>query len=210
MLQRIDESKDEKLKFVTKHIPVSASVATNVPGFEKEYFILLTKPGDIASLIFYYLDRIVEKSTTLMLDKMKPLIEKVTDHYNEYEKEAWLEKINSYCSSVPIIGFNSGSYDINLLSSYGFMREVPKRNATPFVIKNGTRYKVIKTKQFTFLDQMNYCAPGTDLRKFIKAYDVGVDKGHFPYEWFDSYEKLDSLISDLKIAYFRSSLKFST
>src|SRR6266516_4669304 len=85
-----------------------------------------------------------------------------------------------------------------------------KRDSSPFVIKNVTRYKVIKTKQFTFLDQMNYCAPGTDLRKFIKAYDVGVEKGHFPYEWFDSYEKLDYLISDLKIEYFSSSLKCST
>src|SRR6266516_3331374 len=52
MLQRIDEPKGEKLKFVTKHIPVSASIATNVPGFEKEYFILSTKPEDIANLIF--------------------------------------------------------------------------------------------------------------------------------------------------------------
>src|SRR5207248_1697881 len=35
MLQQINEvKKGEKLKFVTKHIPVSESIATNVPGFE--------------------------------------------------------------------------------------------------------------------------------------------------------------------------------
>ena len=54
---------------------------------------------------------------------------------------------------------------------------------------------------------MNYCAAGVSLRKFIKAYDVGEEKGHFPYEWFDSYEKLDYLISDLTIDNFYSSLK---
>ena len=211
MLQKIDETtKGEKLKFVTKHIPVSASIATNVPGFEEEYFILSTNPDDISGLMFEYFDRIVEKSTILMMDKMKPLIDKITDHYNEREKEKWLANIESYCSSIPIVGFNSSFYDINLLSSYGFIKEILKRDSSPFVIKNGTRYKVIKTRQFTFLDQMSYCAAGTSLRSFIKAYDIGEEKGHFPYEWFDSYEKLDYLISDLKIEDFNSSLKSST
>ena len=87
------------------------------------------------------------------------------------------------------------------------MEEIFKRDRNPFVIKNGTRYKVIQTEQFTFLDQMNYCAAGTTLRKFIKAYDIDEEKGHFPYQWFDSYEKLDYLVCDLKIEDFDSSLK---
>src|SRR5207248_4582113 len=58
MLQQINEvKKGEKLKFVTKHIPVSESIATNVPGFEKE-FILSTKPDEIVGLMFDYLDKI--------------------------------------------------------------------------------------------------------------------------------------------------------
>ena len=101
-------------------------------------------------------------------------------------RETWLNKIEQYCSSIPIVGFNSSFYDINLLSNYGFMRKFLKRDNSPFVIKNGTRYKVIKTKQFIFLDQMSYCAAGTNLRSFIKAYDIDEEKGHFPYEWFDS------------------------
>ena len=212
MLQKIHgcRKENEKLTFVTKHIPVSASIATNVCGFEKEYFILSTNPDNIAVLMFEYFDKIVEKSTVLMMDKMKALIEKVSKHYKESEKEKWLETIVSYCSNIPIVGFNSGFYDINLLSSYGFINEILKRDQNPFVIKNGTRYKVIKTKQFTFLDQMNYCAAGTTLRSFVEAYDIGEKKGHFPYEWFDSYEKLDYLISDLKIEDFNSSLKNTT
>ena len=90
------------------------------------------------------------------------------------------------------------------------MHEILKRDSSPFIIKAGTRYKVIKTKQFTFLDQMSYCAAGTSLQSFIKAYDIGEEKGHFPYEWFDSYERLGYLISDLKIENFNSSLKNTT
>ena len=34
---------------------------------------------------------------------------------------------------------------------------------------------------------MNYCAPGTNLDKFIKAYDIDENKGLFPYERNISY-----------------------
>ena len=58
-----------------------------------------------------------------------------------------------------------------------------------------------------FLDQMGYCAAGTSLDKFIKAYDVEEQKGWFPYEWFDDFKKLDFLVKDLKISDFYSSLR---
>jgi len=188
MLQKIEEVKGKKLKFVTKHIPVSASIATNVPGFsEGEYFILSKDPFTICKKMFEYFEKIAEKSKILVIEKMKPLIEKVQNHYNKREKENMLKTIESYCSNIPVVGFNSSFYDINLLTNYGFMKEILDRDKSPFVIKSGTRYKVIKTTQFTFLDQMSYCAAGTSLQKFITAYDIGEKKGYFPYEWFDSY-----------------------
>jgi hypothetical protein len=211
MLKKIENDADSqtKLKYVTEHVPISVSIATNVDGFEQEHFILSTTPDRLTVQMFEYFDKIAEKSAELMMNKMKPLIEKIQLHYNEKEKDLWLDKIQNYCTCIPIVGFNSGFYDINLLSKYGFMGEILKRDKEPFVIKSGTRYKTIKTKEFIFLDQMNFCAPGTSLRKFIEAYDVGLKKGHFPYEFLDSYEKLDFLISDLKISDFDSSLKNS-
>ena len=210
MQQKINETTDgksEKLKYVTKHIPISVSIATNVPGFEKEYFYLSTNPDTIAEIMFEYFDKIVGKATTLMNSKMKHLRQAIENHYNNREKENWLAKVQNYCSNIPILGFNTSFYDINLLAKYGFMKQIFKRDTQPFVIKSCNRYKVIKTTQFTFLDQMNYCAAGTSYREFIAAYDVGEEKGHFPYEWFDSYEKLNYLVSDLTIDNFYSSLK---
>ena len=209
MLTKIDDQTQSKLKYVAEHVPVSVSIATNVPGFEQEYFILSIDPRCIPVRMFEYFDKISEKSAELMLNKMKPLIEQIEQHYNECEKKQWLENIERYCTCIPIVGFNSGFYDINLLSKYGFMAEILKRDSEPFVIKNGTQYKTIKTKQFIFLDQMSFCAPGTSLRKFIEAHDVGLEKGHFPYEFLNSYEKLDFLVSNLKISDFDSSLKNS-
>jgi hypothetical protein len=224
ILMKINEL-SSKLKFVQKHVPLSVSIATNVPGFENEHFILSREPDTITEQMFEHFDKIAEKSRELMLKKMSPLIEKVNNHYNEKEKKRFLNTIDRYCTNIPIVGFNSSFYDTNLLMNHGFMKEIKKRepkleecepesevkqqNDEAFILKNGTRYTVIKTKTFTFLDQMNYCAQGTSLRSFIRAHDVGQQKGHFPYEWLDCYSKLDCLISDLKISDFDSSLKNS-
>ena len=42
-----------------------------------------------------------------------------------------------------------------------------------------------------FLDISNYLAAGCSYEKFLKAYGCDIPKGVFPYEWFDSLEKLD-------------------
>ena len=44
---------------------------------------------------------------------------------------------------------------------------------------------------FRFLDIINYLGPGTSYAKWVKAYDCETVKAWFPYEWFDSPEKLD-------------------
>jgi hypothetical protein len=195
--QKIIEKAGEKLTYVGRHIPVSASIATNVPGFEEIKFILTENPRELTRLMFEYFDEISIKAKEIMLQKMKPLLDRLESK----------SQVESYCSSIPIVGFNSGFYDINLLSNDGFINEIIARDAKPFVIKEGNRYKIVKTKDFMFLDQMNYCAPGTSLSGFIKAYDIDENKGWFPYEWFDSYAKLDYPVKNLQISDFYSSLK---
>lgn len=207
ILLKTSEIAGDKLKYVSTHVPVSVSIATNVPGFEATKFILSKEPRELTKEMFEYFDKPAAVARTLMQEKMQPLIEKINEHYNKDEKEDYLHKINQYTSSIPIVGFNSSFYDTCLLINEGFMREIFSRDKEPFVIKAGSRYRQIKTKQFNFLDQMSYCAPGTNLDSFVRAYDVGETKGYFPYEWFDSYDKLDYKVSDLKIEYFDSSLK---
>jgi uncharacterized C2H2 Zn-finger protein len=129
MLQKINETR-KKLKFVQKHVPISVSIATNVTGFEDPHFILSKEPETIVVQMFEYFDKIAENSRELMLKKMTPLIEKVNKHYNETEKIRWLDTIDKYCSNIPIVGFNSSFYDINLLMNYGFMKEIKKTRAT--------------------------------------------------------------------------------
>jgi hypothetical protein len=198
IIHKIIEKLGKKLTYVGKHIPVSASIATNVPGFEEVKFILSENPKELTKLMFEHFDQIAIKAKEMMLQKMRSLA--------CLDKKDFA-KVESYCSAIPIVGFNSGFYDINLLANEGFINELTARDKNPFVIKEGNKYKVIKTENFIFLDQMHYCAAGTSLASFIKAYDVGENKGWFPYEWFDSYDKLEYPVKKLKITDFYSSLK---
>src|SRR5271157_3093401 len=75
-LNKLD--KLDKLVYVTKHIPISVSVATNVPGFSATgHFIISKEPTEIVQLMFEYFDQIVATATPLMITKMAPLINKV-------------------------------------------------------------------------------------------------------------------------------------
>ena len=56
--------------------------------------------------------------------------------------------------------------------------------------KQGSRYKTISNDKIYFLDQMMYCAAGTSLNKYLKSRKTDCTKGHFPYKWLTSYEKL--------------------
>ncbi|ULU08451.1 hypothetical protein L3Y34_019562 [Caenorhabditis briggsae] len=204
-MQKMNDKVSDKLTYTMKHIPTSVAIATNVPGFEDDKFILNEDPNELVKEMFEYFDNIASKASQLMLEKMQPLLCRL-------ESNDWLKsKVQRYCEVIPIVGFNSSFYDINLIST-PFIQEIMKRReddgVDPMVIKEGNRYKTIKTGQFQFLDQMSYVAAGTKLESFIKAY-VNVQKGWFPYEWFDSYDKLNYLTHKLTIEDFNSSLNGS-
>ena len=91
-------------------MPVSVSIATNVPGFEKEYFYLSTNPDTIAGVMFDYFSQIAEKATALMTDKMKPLKEAIENHYNKMEKKKWLLQVENTVQTFP-------SLDLTLVST---------------------------------------------------------------------------------------------
>ena len=57
-------------------------------------------------------------------------------------------------------------------------------------IKQGNRYKSLSNKDIIILDQMQYCPVGTSLDKYLKSRKTDFIKGHFPYRWLTSYNKL--------------------
>ena len=100
------------------------------------------------------------------------------------------KKIEEWCDQVPVLGFNSGTYDLNLVKNYFAERLADTTNKVR-VAKHGNKIMFLLTSGFRFLDIINYLGPGTSYEKWVKAYDCKTTKSWFPYEWFDRPEKLD-------------------
>ena len=99
------------------------------------------------------------------------------------------ETIVQWFTQVPVLGFNSGHYDLKLIRQYF----IPLMAQDPGVFaaeKNG-RIMFITTPKFKFLDVVNYLAPGITYDKWVKTYSATLTKSWLPYEWLDSPDKLD-------------------
>ena len=98
---------------------------------------------------------------------------------------------NNYVDTLPVFGFNSGKYDLNLIKAYIIPHLLNDRAIQPTVIKKANQFISFKFGDIQFLDILNFLAGATSLDSFLKAYQSEETKGCFPYEWFDSFTKLD-------------------
>ena len=103
--------------------------------------------------------------------------------------KAQRQKIEEWCDQVPVTGFNSGTYDLNLIKKH-FVEHLADTTGKVRVAKNGNKIMFLLTCGFRFLDIINYLGPGTSYEKWVKAYECKTVKSWFPYEWFDRPEKL--------------------
>ena len=110
----------------------------------------------------------------------------------------------TWVNQVPVFGFNSGRYDINMIKEYfvGDLTEISDVN----VAKKGNSYMFLSLPNFKFLDIKSYLAPGLSYDAWCRAYGCELQKLAFPYEWFDSFDKLNHKGS-VKYEEFYSSLK---
>ena len=98
--------------------------------------------------------------------------------------------LTSYCTQLPVLGYNSSRYDVCLVRKQLFTQNSLENNKKHFVIKKNNGYTCISTPTLKFLDASNYLAAGTSYDSFLKSYDTDVKKSFFPYEWLDEYCKL--------------------
>ena len=94
--------------------------------------------------------------------------------------KAQCRKIEEWCDQVPVLGFNSGRYVLNLISEH-FAERLSHTTGKVRVAKNGNKITFILTNSFRFLNIMNYLGPGTIYEKWVKAYECTATKSWFPY-----------------------------
>ena len=98
-------------------------------------------------------------------------------------------KYETWMREIPVIGFNSGKYDINMVKPY-LIKALITTDPIEFVVKKSNAFVCLKTKRLKFLDIRNYLAAGFSYATYLKAYKCSAIKGYFPYEWMDDLEKL--------------------
>ena len=100
-----------------------------------------------------------------------------------------------YCNVLPIFGFKSAKYDLNLTKSYWLPILVNERNVELIVIKKANQFISFKFGDIHLLDMMNSFGGATSLDSFLKAYKTSETKRFFPYEWIDHPDEMQNIES---------------
>ena len=132
-------SDSDKVHWVARHVPLSVSVASNVPGHERVQ--CLVTDGDTNKLVSAMMD-ILQAMSDAAYDKIKHSYEDVLEQFAE-ELTNWDEReqaaraandkesrpatnpykklmgqLYGWMHQLPVIGFNSGKYDLNVIKQF--------------------------------------------------------------------------------------------
>ena len=215
----------DHVQWMARHVPLSVSVASNVPGYEPALCFVTDGDADkLVEAMMVHLITLSDAAYDSLLTAYKYVLDELdTQKYAWEEVEAKAQKkgkeINPYekliqqlCSwlhQLLVIGFNSGHYDLNAIKKFFvplLIRNSAAERASCFVIKRQNNFMCLTTDRLKFLDILNYLAPGFNYDKYLKAYGCELQKGHFPYEYMDGVGKLDDRALPPQSAFF-SQLK---
>ena len=176
-------------------------------------FVTEGTPGDVVKKLVAHLHEISRYSHVLLTEKFQPIFEQLdhlihldsdgddpthdgdstegTKRRRKHPAAVVKEQLDNFLQELPVLGFNSGKYDVNVIKRYLYP-ELQRVDPLQFVVKRTSTYMALSTKMLKFLDIVNYLAPEYSYAKFLKAYDVEQEKGFFPYEWVDDLNKLNA------------------
>ena len=204
----------DRVQWITRYVPLSVSIASNVPGYEpaqcyitdgdsdklvEEMMNNLIAIRDAAydSLLPSYVDVLSDmdarkhawEEETKEAEGEEEETENGKKTVNPYEK--LIQQLYSWLRQLPVVGFNSGHYDLNVVKKFFIPYMLKGDDKTRFVIKRQNTYMCFATKKLKFPDVTQYLAPGVSYAKYLKVYGCELQKGHFPYEYMDDLQKLD-------------------
>ena len=198
----------DNLEWISKHVPISVSIASNVPGFEAPICFVETNIDHLISTMLTYLKKISKSVQDILTAEWEDIYEQIDESIELYNNNDFLQPhlkshftshlsnlkrlVDQYISQLPVVGFNSGKYDVNLVKHHLIMALYTSDSSKQLhCIKRNNSYLSLSNDFLKFIDISNYLAPGYSYSQFLKAYGCLDEKGYFPYEWFDSYDKLN-------------------
>ena len=198
-----EKKNTEQTSFLSRHVPVSVSVCSNVPEHEEPVcFVSEGDPGDLVRRMMTYLRTVSEASFRSLRDVFGDAYEQIEGLVNppDLSRDQLMAVLDGYLGELPCVGFNSSGYDLNVIKPHFFRalleeevedEEEDEGSPIKFIVKNNNEFKCVATPKLKFLDIKNYLAPGFSYSKYLAAYEVREKKGFFPYEYLTDLNQLD-------------------
>ena len=100
--------------------------------------------------------------------------------------------LERYCDVLPMFGFNSAKYHLNLITSSLLPFLVNDRDIEATVNKKANQFISFNFGDTQLLDTMNFLGGATCLDSFLKACKTSETKRLLPYQWFDHHDKMQN------------------
>ena len=201
--KKINEPQTDELTITAKHIPVSVAINDNLTK-KPSFFV----DEDPKNLVKRFVEDLLKRASEIeervwlsyqVLGVYKKCENEQSGNKEQYGgyliKEEWVrlpketaKRYVNWVKQVPVFGFNSGRYDINMIKEY-FVKNLSAISDVN-VAKKEKSYMFLSTPKFEFLDAKNYLAPGLSYDAWCRAHGCEIQKLVFPYEWLDSFQKI--------------------
>ncbi len=207
----LDMNTTRKSTTINEHSPISVSVFSNVPSYDK-HPICIIRSTSVHLLIKDFilcLKQIQDKAFSIIYPKYKYIFNLIIDRYKEDKycskktHVRFVKRLQDYLNQIPVLSFNGGKYDINLIKEY-FFDQFSTDLKDISTIKKGNNYMAIFTPSFKFLDIVNYLAAGTSYKNFLELFQCSESKPPFPYDYLTSLDVLNETSLPSQESFFNS------
>ena len=215
----------DHIQWSARHVPLSVSVASNVPGYEPALCFVTDGDADkLVEAMMVHLITLSDAAYDSLLTAYKYVLDNLKEQASVWDEVAatahdddengkktvnpykTLERqLQAWLHQLPVIGFNSSKYDLNAIKRFFvplLIRNSDVEQASCFVIKRQNTFMCLSTDKLKFVDICNYLAPGFSYDKYLKAYGCAQQKGHFPYEYMNDLCKLEDRALPPQSAFF--------
>lgn len=186
----------EDLTYIHKQVAVSVAIHDSLS--EEPVYL---EDADPKELTRRFMEVLYQKQEAIVED-----VEKIYPRPSDFKmlpKKA-RSRWNEWVNQVPVYGFNSGKYDLNLIKEH--LVSAASEDETIKVAKKDNSYMFLISSKLKFLDVRNYIAPGQNLDMWCKSMACVVKKLVFPYEWLDHYDKLERSCTEIVWQDFKNRL----
>ena len=121
-----------------------------------------------------------------VISETQPNISNKTEDGNEnflqFQQKQFLDlqrHFDSYIDTLPVFGFNSGKYDLNIIKTYLIPHLITDRSIQSTVIKKANHIISFSFGDIQFLDILKFLGGAISLDLFLKPYQSEETKGFF-------------------------------